>query len=97
MNKGRRRPEGRGLSDVLGRELKALPPLKSTTAKIFGQKTKFVLMDDILDTEIADTNVTLQKEHYRTPGSRDYLKNIAMANSPLAKRFGVASHKISVK
>ena len=54
-------------------------------------------MDDILDTEIADTNFTLQKEHYRTPGSRDYLKNIAMANSPFAKRFGLASHKIVIK
>ena len=70
VNKRARRPHGRGLSDVLGYELKTpLPPHQRT--KAVGQKSKFVLEEDILDVDIADADVTLRKEHYGVPGSSD--------------------------
>ena len=95
VNKRGRRPNGRGLSDVLGRELKVPPP--SLMPKVVGQKSKFVLEEDILDADIADADVTLRKEHYGVPGSSDYRKNMMLATSPLSDKFGVASHKIIVK
>ena len=42
---------------MLGRELKI--PLPSQTPKVVGQKSKFVLLENILDVDIADADVTL--------------------------------------
>ena len=50
-----------------------------------------------LDVDITDADITLQKEHYGVPGSSDYRKNVVVVISPLADKFGVASHKIVVK
>ena len=72
VNTKGRRPTGRCLSDVLGRELKVSPP--SLKPKVVGQRSKFVLEEDILDVDIADADVTLWKEHYGVPGSSDYRK-----------------------
>ena len=90
-----RRPNGRGLSDVLGRELKIPPP--SLKPNVVGQRSKFVLEEDILDVDITDADVTLLKEHDGVPGSSDYRKNTMLATSLLSDKFGVASHKIIVK
>ena len=89
------RPNGRDPSDVLGRELKI--PQPSQTPNVDGQKSKFVLLEDILDADIADADITLQKEHYGVPGLSYYRKTMALATSPLADKFGVVSHKIIVK
>ena len=91
----RRRPNSRGLSNVLGRKLKI--PLPSQRHKVVGQKSKFVLPEDLLDASITNADITLQKEHYGVPGLSDYRKNIVLATSPLSDKFGVASHKIIVK
>ena len=62
VNKRARRPHGRGLSDVLGYELKTPLPLhKKKKVKAVGQKSKFVLQEDILDAGIADADVTLRE------------------------------------
>jgi hypothetical protein len=96
VNKKARRSNGCGLSDVLGCELKSPLPLCQKT-KAVGQKSKFVLEEDILNTDIADADVTLRKEHSGVPGSSDYKKNMVLATSPLDDKFGFASHKIIVK
>ena len=57
MNKKGRRPNGRGLSDVLGHEMEIT--LSSQTPKVFGQKSKCVLSEDILDADSADADITL--------------------------------------
>ena len=62
-----------------------------------GEKSKFVLPEDILDVDIADADVILWKEHYGVPGSSDYRKNMMLATSLLSDKFGVASHKSIVK
>ena len=95
MNTKGRRPNSRGLSDVLGRELKIPPP--SLKPEVVGQRSKCVLADDVLDIDITDADVTLRKEHYGVPGSSDYRKNMMLATSPLSDKCGVASHKIIVK
>ena len=95
VNKKERRPNGRGLSDVLGRELKT--PLPSQKPKVVGQRSKFVLSEEIFDADIADADITLWKEHSGVPGSSDYRKNMVLATSLLTDKFGVASHKIIVK
>ena len=96
VNKRSRRPNGRGLLDVLGYELKTPLPLQQKP-KVVGQRSKFVLEEDILDVDIADSDVTLRKEHYGVPGSSDYRKNMVLVTSPLDDKFGVASHKVIVK
>ena len=80
---------------MLGRKLKT--PLQSQAPNVVGQKSKFVLLEGILDADITGANVTLQKEHYGVPGSSDYGKNMVLATSPSADNFGVTSHKIIVK
>ena len=80
---------------MLGRELKI--PLPSQKPKVVGQRSKFVLSEDILDANIANANIVLWKEHYGVPGLSDYRKTMALATSPLADRFGVAYEKIIEK
>ena len=72
-------------------------PLPSQKPNGVGQRSKFVLSEDILDADIADAYITLQKEHYGVPGLSYYRKTMALATSPLADKFGVVSHKIIVK
>ena len=95
VNKKGRRPNGWGLSDVLGRELKISLP--SQNPKVVVQRSKFVLSEDTFDADIADAGTTPWKEHYRVPGSSDHRKNMVLVTSPLADKFGVASHKIIVE
>ena len=68
------RPDGQGLSDVLGRKLKI--PLQSQAPKVVGQKPKCVLSEDILDAYIADADITLRKKHYGVSWSSDYRNNM---------------------
>ena len=86
MNKGRKQPYEHGLSNVLGRDLKTPPP-KSTNANAIRHTTKFVPVDDFPDSKVIDTDITLQKEHYGLPRSRDYTKNMFMATCPLAENI----------
>ena len=80
---------------MLGYELKTPPP-NPKMIKIVGQKSKFVMLDDIPDSDIVDADVTPKKEHYGFPGSSNDHKNTAMATSPLEENVGVSSHKIVV-
>ena len=73
-----------------------LPKFKAT--KVVGQKSKFVLGEDILDSDIADTDITLKKEHDGTPGSCDFSReNMTMDISHLGGNIGVASYTIVAK
>jgi hypothetical protein len=47
------------------------------------------MLDDILDADIADADVTLKREHYGLPVSSDHRKNITMETSPLEDKFGL--------
>ena len=67
MNRGRRRLKGCGLSDILGYELRAPPP-NPNMIKIVGQKSKCIMLDYILDSDIDDTDVNLKRNHYGLPG-----------------------------
>jgi hypothetical protein len=58
------------------------------------QSSKFVRMADVPDADMLDVDVALQKDNYGTPGSSDYMKNMALATDPLREKFGVATHKI---
>ena len=88
----KKRPKGRGLSDVLGHDLKVQVHSPKITAS--DHKSKFVLLDDIPDKGIQDQDVILKKANYGTPGSDNYQKNMLMAVSSLNGKFGVQSHKI---
>ena len=72
VNKGRRKPKGCGVSNVLGYKLNTPFPNHKAT-KAVGQKSKFVLEEDIIDSYITDVDITLKnEEHYGMPRSSDY-------------------------
>ena len=62
--------------------------------KSVGQKSKFVLNDDVPDIDMMDIDVMLRKEDYGVPGTTEFRKNMQMATAPLSNKFGVAKHKI---
>ena len=55
---------------------------------------KFVRDEAVSDEDMLDIDVTLKKENYGVPGTSDYRKNMVMATTGLAEKFGVARHKI---
>eukprot|EP00956_Cyclotella_meneghiniana_P033577 scaffold97266_cov78-Cyclotella_meneghiniana.AAC.1 len=59
------------------------------------QSSKFVLDEDLPDSEIANVDIALKKADYGEPGTSEYRKNMAMATYALAEKFGVASHRVS--
>ena len=87
----KKRPKGRGLSDVLGHDSKVQVHSPKITAS--DHRSKFALLDDIPDKDIQDQDVVLKKANYGTPGSDNYRKNMLMAVSSLNGKFGVQIHK----
>ena len=83
----KKRPKGRGLSDVLGHDLKV--QVHSPKIAASDHRSKFALIDDIPDEDIQDQDVVLKKANYGTPGFDNYRKNMLMAVSSLDGKFGV--------
>ena len=84
---------GRGLFDDLASDRDhqsqhSLPAVQN-------QSSKFVLDEDLPDSEIANVDIALKKADYGEPGTSEYRKNMAMATYALAEKFGVASHRVS--
>ena len=76
---------------MLGQKLNI--PLPSQKPKVVGQRSRFVLSEEVLDANIVHADITLQIEQYGVPGLSDYRKNIVLVTSPLAAKCGVASYK----
>ena len=60
-------------------------------------EVQVLLVDGIPESGNMDVDVTLKKEHDGMPGSSNCGTNMAMASSPLEKRFDDSSHNIVVK
>ena len=91
---GARAKEPVGMSGVLGMDIPEVVTRPSTRRSTTGQRSKFVLEDDIADEAMVEHDVVLNKEAYGEPGTNEYRKNFELATAALTERFGVASHKI---